>query len=668
MIPPGLKKRLFAAAYLCLVAVTAVTVVWTMRQGWAVNKLRRGVGDTWFYSADGKPWFRMDEQRRDVSLNEISLALRDAVIAIEDHRFYHHIGIDPIGLARATWRDVTGSSRLEGGSTLTQQLARTLFLSNKRTLGRKAQEAVLALLLEQELSKDQILELYLNRVYLSAGVYGVETMSQNLFGKSANALTLPEASMIAGLIRAPSALSPWTNYEGALERSHVVLQSMQREAFISTAQARAAAQVRPRIRAFPGAVESRNGYAKEFLRQQFRDRFGGDHPPDWEVRTTFLPELQEAAERAVESGLRRFGNRNLQAALVAVDPATGDVLAMVGGRDFRESQFNRAWRSRRQPGSAFKPFLYAAALSRGYSPVSVLDGLSTMATQGTEEWAPRNAKGESTDALTLRAALLESNNRAAASLQQKIGSRPVLRLASDVGLHDMPDVPSLSLGTGLVTPLDLTAAFSAFPNGGYAVRPRGIVRVIDADGGIAYDNPVSQERVIRPQVAYQMVSMLEDVVDRGTAAAARTTYGVRFPVGGKTGTTDEFKDAWFVGFTSNVVAGVWVGEDQPASIGREAYGARYALPIWSDFIKAAARRRGADDFEVPDGLQEVQLCKVSYLKPVDTCPVYIEYFKDGDQVPTHLCPIHQGSMKQEFRRAVQGFFAGLGKKLKGIFR
>ena len=668
MIPPGLKKRLFAAAYLCLVAVTAVTVVWTMRQGWAVNKLRRGVGDTWFYSADGKPWFRMDEQRRDVSLNEISLALRDAVIAIEDHRFYHHIGIDPIGLARATWRDVTGSSRLEGGSTLTQQLARTLFLSNKRTLGRKAQEAVLALLLEQELSKDQILELYLNRVYLSAGVYGVDTMSQNLFGKSANALTLPEASMIAGLIRAPSALSPWTNYEGALERSHVVLQSMQREGFISTAQARAAAQVRPRIRAFPGAVESRNGYAKEFLRQQFRDRFGGDHPPDWEVRTTFLPELQEAAERAVESGLRRFGNRNLQAALVAVDPATGDVLAMVGGRDFRESQFNRAWRSRRQPGSAFKPFLYAAALSRGYSPVSVLDGLSTMATQGTEEWAPRNAKGESTDALTLRAALLESNNRAAASLQQKIGSRPVLRLASDVGLHDMPDVPSLSLGTGLVTPLDLTAAFSAFPNGGYAVRPRGIVRVIDADGGTAYDNPVAQERVITPQVAYQMVSMLEDVVGRGTAAAARTTYGVRFPVAGKTGTTDEFKDAWFVGFTSNVVAGVWVGEDQPASIGREAYGARYALPIWSDFIKAAARRRGADDFEVPDGLQEVQLCKVSYLKPVETCPVYVEYFKEGDQIPSHLCTIHQGTMKQELHRAVQGFFTSLGRKLKRIFK
>ncbi|HEX6463003.1 MAG TPA: transglycosylase domain-containing protein, partial [Vicinamibacterales bacterium] len=547
MSPATLKRRLFAAGYLCLIAVTTLAVVWTMRQGWSVYKLRRGVGDTWFYSADGKPWFRMDEQRRDVSLDAISLKLRDAVIAVEDHRFYHHFGIDPIGLARAMWRDATGSTRLEGGSTLTQQLARTLFLSNKRTLGRKAQEAVLALLLEQELSKDQILELYLNRVYLSAGVYGVETMSQNLFGKAANELTLPEASMIAGLIRAPSALSPWTNYNGAVERSHFVLQRMREQGFISAAQERAAAQVRPRIRPFPGAIESRNGYAKEFLRQQFRDRFGGDHPPDWEVRTTFVPELQEAAERAVDGGLRRFGNHSLQAALVAVDPATGDILAMVGGRDFRESQFNRAWRSRRQPGSAFKPFLYAAALSRGFSPVSVLDGLSSIAPQGPEEWAPRNAKGELTDALTLRAALLESNNRAAASLQQKIGSRPVLRLASDVGLHDLPDVPSLSLGTGVVTPLDLTTAYAAFPNGGYAVHPRGIVRVIDADGGIAYDNPVSQERVISPQVAFQMVSMLEDVVERGTATAAKTTYGVRFPVAGKTGTTDEFKDAWFVG-------------------------------------------------------------------------------------------------------------------------
>ena len=667
MISRTARDRIAAVLFACLVAVTAIVVIWSMRQGWAVYKLRRGVGDTWFYAADGRAWFRMDEQRRDVSLDEISPYLRNAVIAVEDHRFYSHIGIDPIGLGRAVYRDVRGG-RLEGGSTLTQQLARTLFLSNKRTPARKAQEAIIALLLEQELSKKQILELYLNRIYLSGGVYGVETMSQNLYGKPSSKLTLPEASLIAGLIRAPSALSPWSNLDGALDRSRVVMRRMREEGFITEAQEQAAAKVRPRIRPYPGATESRNGYAKEFLRQQFRDRFGGDHPPDWQVKTTFVPELQEAAEHAVENGLRRFGNGELQAALVAIDASTGDVLALVGGKDFRLSQFNRAWRSRRQPGSAFKPLLFAAALSKGYSPVSVLQGLTSIAPQGPEEWAPRNATEEDAEALTLRAALIESNNRAAALLQRQIGSRPVLRLASDVGLRDLPDVPSLSLGTGLVTPLDLTAAFAMFPNGGFAVRSRALTRVIDADGGLAYDNPVQPERVITPEVSYQMVSMLQDVIDRGTGTPARTTFGVRFPVGGKTGTTDDFKDAWFVGFTSSTVVGVWVGEDQPAPIGREGYGARYALPIWSEFIKAAARKRGARDFTPPAGMRDEQLCRESYLKPVEGCPVYTEYFKEGDDIPSRLCPIHKGSVKQQIKRAVQGFFGGLGRKLKGIFK
>jgi 1A family penicillin-binding protein len=662
------RNRIIGGLYVALVVVTAIGVVWTMRQGWAVFKLRRGVGDTWFYAADGRPWFRMDEQRRDVSLGDVARDLQHAVIAVEDHRFYHHLGIDPIGVSRALWRDARGAERMEGGSTLTQQLARTLFLSNKRTLGRKAQEAVLALLLEQELSKPQILELYLNRIYLSGGVYGVETMSRNLFGKSASAVTLPEAALIAGLIRAPSALSPWSNLDGAIDRSHVVLQRMREEGFISAAQQAAAERTGVRIRPFPGATEAHAGYAKEFLRQQFRDRFGGDHPPDWQVRTTFDPELQDAAERAIEDGLRRFVDPSLQAALVAMDPATGNILAIVGGRDFRQSQFNRAWRSRRQPGSAFKPLLYAAALSRGYSPVSVLQGLSTIAPQGPNEWAPRNASGEDPDSLTLRAALIESNNRAATLLQQRIGSRPVLQLASNVGLRDMPDVPSLSLGTGLATPLELTAAFAMFPNGGLAVQPRGLIQVIDQDGSVAYDNPARADRVISPQVAFQMVSMLEDVVDRGTASPARTSYGVRFPAGGKTGTTDDFKDAWFVGFSSSMVAGVWVGLDQPAPIGRNGYGARYALPIWSEFMRSAIRKRPPHDFDAPEGLHDEPLCKVSYLKPVEECPTYTEYFKEGDAIPSRLCPLHQGTVKQRIRRAVEGFFSGLGRKLRGIFR
>jgi penicillin-binding protein 1A len=307
-------------------------------------------------------------------------------------------------------------------------------------------------------------------------------------------------------------------------------------------------------------------------------------------------------------------------------------------------------------------------LSKGYSPVSVLEGLMTIAPQGPEEWAPRNASGEVNEALTLREALIESNNRAAALLQQRIGSRPVLRLASDVGLRDLPDVPSLSLGTGLVTPLDLTAAFAMFPNGGNGVRARALTRVIDADGSVAYDNPARVDRVLTPEVAYQMVSMLQDVVERGTASPARSTFGVRFPAGGKTGTTDDFKDAWFVGFTSSTVVGVWVGEDQPATIGREGYGARYALPIWSEFIKAAARKRGAREFAAPDTMHEEMLCRVTYLKPVESCPTYNEYFKEGDNIPGRLCNVHEGSVKQQIKRAVQGLFRGLGRKLKGIFR
>jgi 1A family penicillin-binding protein len=660
------RDRLIAALFLSLVIVTAVGLTWLLRQTYVVYKLRRGVGDTWFLAADGKPWFRLDEQRNDVPITEIPKHVRDAFVAVEDHRFYRHLGVDPIALGRAVVTNLTSGS-VQGGSTLTQQLARTLFLSNQKSYGRKIREAVLALNIESQLTKEQVLELYLNRIYLSAGVYGVETMSRNLFGRPAKTLTIGEGALIAGLARAPSALSPWSNLDGALARSHVVLARMRDEGFITDAQLAAAKRERIRIRPYPGASDPRFGYAKEHLRQQFRDRFGGDHPPDWEVRTTFVPELQEAAERAVADGLRRFRDEDLQAALVAIDPETGDVLALVGGRDFRVSQFNRATRSRRQPGSAFKPFAYAAALENGYSPVSILDGLANIAPQGPDEWAPRNASGEVPDALTIREALRESNNRAATALQQRMGSRPVLRLASDVGMRDQPDVPSLSLGSGVVTPLELTAAYAVFPNGGYGVRPRSIVSVINGDGTTALHNDVERERVLSEESAFQMVSMLSDVIDRGTASAARS-WGVRFAAGGKTGTTNEFKDAWFVGFSSSVVVGVWVGFDQPKTIGREAYGSRYALPIWSDFMRRAVRRRPPQAFETPAGLHEEQLCSVSYQRPVEGCPIYSEYLKEGDDAPGRLCTIHEGTIKQRVRRGLEGFFSGLGKKLKGIIR
>jgi penicillin-binding protein 1A len=661
------RDRIAGGLFAVLVVVTAVTVTWLLRQGYAVHRLTRGVGDTWFLAADGRRWFRMDEHRRDVPLSEIPEHLQHAFIAIEDHRFYSHPGVDPIALGRAVVRNLQAPGTVEGASTLTQQLARTLFLSNKKTYGRKVREAALALMIDAQLTKEQVLELYLNRIYLSAGVYGVETMSRHLFGRPAKQLNLAECALVAGLARAPSTLSPWSNLDGALARSRVVLTRMREEGFITPSQEREALKTSIRIRPYPGETDPRAGYAKEYLRQQFRERFGGDHPPDWEVRTTFVPALQEVAEQTVRKGLDRFRDGELQAALVVIDPKTGNILALVGGRDFSQSQFNRAWRSRRQPGSAFKPLLYAVALENGYSPVSAIGGLSSIQPQGPEEWAPRNANGATPDVLTLRAALLESNNRAATALQQQMGSRPVLRLASHVGLRDMPDVPSLSLGTGLVTPLELTAAFAMFPNGGAAVVPRGIVRVTDADGGVAMDNPIQSEPVISAQTAFQMVSMLGDVIDRGTGSAVRRA-GVGFAVGGKTGTTNDFKDAWFVGFSSNMVAGVWVGFDQPRPIGREAYGSRYAAPIWSDFMRQAVKYRTPGTFEAPGGLKEATLCRVSYSRPVEGCPTYTEYLKLDDDVPGRLCTIHQGSIKQQVRRAIEGLFEGLGKRIRGIFR
>ena len=661
------RDRLLGVVFVALVVFSAIAIVWLFRQGYAVDRLTRGVGDTWFLAADGKRWFRMDEDRQDVPLAQIPDHLQHAFIAVEDHRFFRHPGVDALALGRAVVRNVTSPGTVEGGSTLTQQLARTLFLSNRRSYGRKAREAVLALMIEARLSKRQVLELYLNRIYLSAGVYGVETMSRHLFGRPARQLTLAESALIAGLARSPAGLSPWTNLDGAVARSHVVLARMRQEGFITTAQEQAARAARIRIRPYPGSAHPRAGYAKEFLRQRFRDQFGGDHPPDWEVHTTFARELQAIGEAAVGDGLRRFGRPDLQAALVAVEPQSGNILALVGGRDFRTSQFNRATRSRRQPGSAFKPLLYAAALERGFSPVSVLEGLATMRPQGPEEWAPRNASGETPDRLTLREALLESNNRAATALQQQVGSRTVLRLASDVGLRDLPDVPSLSLGTGLVTPLELTTAFAMFPNGGFAVQPRGILRVVDADGGTAWHEGVSPERVISPETAFQMVSMLTDVMERGTGAAARQ-WGVRGPVGGKTGTTNDFKDAWFVGFSPGIVVGVWIGFDSPRTIAPEAYGSRFALPIWADFMRQTQRHRPARAFPPPDTLRDEPLCRVSYLRPVEGCPTYTEYLKEGDQVPGRLCPVHTGSVKQRVRRAVEGFFSGLGRRIGRIFK
>ena len=668
MFAGGLLRRPWVKAVLGSVAAVLVLIAmaWIGRYGWAIHKLNRGVGDTVFLDARGREWFRLDEQRRDVPLASISTFLKDAVIAVEDHRYYHHPGIDPIGVGRALVTNLR-SDRTQGGSTITQQLARTLFLSNARTPARKAKEAALSVMLEVQLRKREILELYLNRVFLGGGIYGVETMSRKMLRKPAADLTLAEAALIAGVIRAPTTYSPWRHFDAARARSFVVLQRMREEGKITAEQERAARAEQIHIQPPPSVSSARHGYAKEYLRQQFRNVFGGDHPPDWKVSTTFVAELQDAAEAAVREGLKRQRIPGLQAALVAVDPATGNILAMVGGSDFAATPFNRAVSSRRQSGSAFKPFVYAVALENGLSPVSRLQGLQQVAIEAPSGiWIPRDERANGRDDMTLREALIESNNAAAVLLQQRVGTRPVLQLARSLGVPNQPDVPSLALGSGLVTPLELTTAYAVFPNGGYRVRPRGILSVKDGAGQTVESATVERERIISEGTAFQMVTMLQDVVSRGTGAAARS-YGLSAAIGGKTGSTNDYHDAWFVGFNSSVVVGVWTGFDQPQTIREGGTGARVALPIWADFMRRVQRSLPSRTFEPPPGLEPHEMCLVSHDRPVSGCPVYVEYFKDGDAVPTQLCPLHEGTFREEAARAVDGLMRAIGHRIRGIF-
>jgi penicillin-binding protein 1A len=654
----------FAAS---VVAGVALSGFWTIRHAWAIYKLNRGVGDTVFYDVDDRPWFRLDEQRQDVAFDRISTHFKDAVIAVEDHRYYLHPGIDPIGLSRALVLNLRGEAR-QGGSTITQQLARTLFLSNTRTYGRKVKEAVLSVMLEIFLSKREILQLYMNRIYLGSGIYGVETMSRRTFGKPASDLTLGEAALLAGVIRAPASYSPWNRLEHARARSFIVLRRMREEGKITAAQEQAARREKLRVRPASSPANGRHRYAKEFLRQQFRDMIGNDNPPDWKVKTSFIPEVQDAAEIAVRNGLRRLGVPGLQAALVAMDPNTGNLLAIVGGSDFQRTPFNRATRSRRQPGSAFKPFVYATALESGLSPVSTLSGLQQVAVRAPEGvWIPRDDRAKTHDTMTLREALLESSNAAAVLLQQRVGARPVIQLAGQLGVQNQPDVPSLALGSGLVSPLELTAAYAVFPGMGYRVKPRGLIAVEDAGGDEVEYVHMERQQVISGQVAYQMVSMLQDVTRRGTAASLQR-QGLPMELAGKTGTTNDSHDAWFVGFSSSVVAGVWIGFDDPHTIRSDASGSRIALPIWADFMRRTSKRLPAEPFAKPPRLRTEVMCSLSYHRALDGCPGYVEYFKPGDEVPSQLCELHSGSLKQRAARALRGLLGAIGEEIRGIFR
>ncbi len=604
------------------------------------------------------------EEYRPVRLADVPPVLLDAVLAAEDHRFFEHGGLDLHGLVRAAWTNFRAGRVRQGGSTITQQLVKNRLLTSERTYLRKINEAWLAAVVTWRYPKTQILESYLNEMYLGQrgglAVRGVGAAARAYFHKEVHQLTLDEAALLAGMIRAPNSYSPALHPERARERRDVVLARM-RELKMIDARDEAAARARPlRVEASTSGAQTA-GYFTDYVREEVeQDLDDAAVGRGLHVYTTLDLPLQRFAETAVSHGLARLearwprlrraaGGRPLQAALVALDPATGEVRALVGGRDYRASQFNRAVMARRQPGSAFKPFVYLAALTpRGGPPAftaaSFVDDAPLTIAVGRETWTPRNYEDRYEGRVSVRTALEHSLNAATVRVAETVGLDTVLETAHAAGITSPLDaVPAVALGAFEVTPLELARAYAPFANGG--VRPRGpaaIRSAIDADGdalALSTEEPLA---VMSPAEAYLMTSLLRGVVDEGTASAARA-LGLRGVAAGKTGTTNDGRDAWFVGYTPALLALVWVGFDSGEAHGLS--GAQAALPIWADFMRQAADAYPSADFVTPAGVSIVAIDATNGKTANRFCPVVItETFLTGTEPP--VCDEHGGAGDQ----------------------
>jgi len=522
---------------------------------------------------------RGHNQGQIVTLDSLPAFVGNAFIAVEDRRFRYHFGIDLWGLGRAIVANVSAGSFVQGGSSISQQLAKNLFLKPERTLKRKVDEAILALYLESRYTKDEILALYLNRVYFGGGVYGIEAAAERFFSKSANELTLTEAAILAGSVKAPSRYNPDASPEAAMGRAGLVLSAMAEQGYIGDGQRAKAATTKPKIAtrtATPGA-----GYFVDYA-VSLVPSFVGKAKERLFVDTTLDLDLQADAERALDAGLGKDGKAlaATQGALVSMT-LDGAVRALVGGKNYDESQFNRAIDAKRQPGSAFKPFVYLAALENGHRPSDqVLDGPVTIGT-----WQPENYEGAYEGNITLAHALARSSNSASVQLTNEVGAESVARIAHRLGVAgQLQAVPSLALGTSELSPLDLTTGYAAFANGGDGVIPHVIVRIRTESGKVLYERKGSGlGRVIEPRHEADMVAMMTGTVTEGTGRAA--SLGAR-PVAGKTGTSQAYRDAWFVGFTSNLITGVWIGNDSGAPMKRATGGGLPARIFKAYMLKA----------------------------------------------------------------------------------
>jgi penicillin-binding protein 1A len=624
------------------------------------------------YSADKVLLAELFTQKRvPVPLHAIPGYLKQAVVATEDRQFYEHTGIDLSGILRAIIRDIRAGEFVEGASTITQQLAKTLFLTSRKSIVRKLKEAFLAFQIERRYTKDEILELYLNQVYFGSGAYGVQAAAQTFFGKPANELTLAECALIAGMPKSPSRYSPLVNKPLALKRRAVVLEQMARNGMI-TREDLMAAKSSPLDLAKRGDISIKAPYFVAHVRNLLEKEFGGTrlYRTGLTVYTTLNYEVQEAAEKAVAKGLEQLsarmqkqgllapgrlalqasprtgqggaargtsGQENPQAALVSLDGRQGAILAMIGGKDFQESSFDRAIMARRQPGSAFKPLVYSCAVENGFAQNHVIWD-APVAFKGAKEgqdWTPENFSGKFRGEMTLREAMSLSQNIPAVKLLSKLGPSTAVQWAYRMGIES-PLRPNLSLvlGTSEVTLLELTAAYAVFPNAGVWTRPFAILEVLDREGRSIWRARPQMRTVLSPETAAIMTNMLQAVVESGTGKGARRIYQ---PVAGKTGTTDTYRDALFIGFSPTIVAGVWVGLDHYGTLGNKETGARAALPIWIDFMEQVLAGRPYRDFSLPEGVVKVRIDVDSGLLASRDCPNAVTVvFKKGTE-PKQYC-------------------------------
>jgi penicillin-binding protein 1B len=603
-------------------------------------------------------------ERRVLKLADFPRHVVAAILAAEDARFATHPGVDPLGLLRAVWVNLRGHGVRQGGSTITQQLAKNLFLSPERTFARKINETVIALILEARMTKQEILEAYLNNVYLgqseSIGIYGVGQGARAFFGKEARDLTVPEAATIAGLIHSPNADSPLRHPDRARARRDQVLELMAENSWITKDELTAA-------RAEPLRLQKRFNqpleapfFVDEVLRRISRMGYDTDVVRGLSIYTSLDLETQHLAERALTTGLENLERTYprltkttsdpLEGAIVVLESETGYVRGLAGGRDFARSQFNRVTRSKRQPGSAFKPFVYLAALDEpdgGVTPATVLHDEPIVIRAGRDEWSPENYDGRFVGEVTVRSAIEDSRNVPTVELAQRIGVGRVAELAQSAGLGEFPELPAIALGSVEVSLIDLVGAYTVFPNQGSIVRPALIRAVIAEDGDVLYRDRLRAKRVATAAASFVTSHLLEGVVEEGTGAAVRR-LGITQPVAGKTGTTNEAKDAWFVGYSPDLIAGVWVGFDDGTPVGLT--GAKAALPIWVAFMREGLKAYGERPFQVPAGVVFRDVDRHSGLLASFTCPESVhEAFIVGTE-PAVTCDgrrIDGGSQPEE---------------------